>query len=335
MQQLLAGSPCTSNASCATNQLSQLGTHSMHSGPVQARPLLAVGLWSNRVLLYQLPDTVPCHSLALQDAQARSLVLHAQPHCSVALLAVGCSDGQAVVARLQLPAEASGCVSVLSRHSACVGESGVELHVLPGGAPGGLQLFAQSSRGALLQALNCFDTGECACSWLASHLPPSNGIQAFAASLWRALLRAQGADGAGACSACQRRHRVLSVSQSTSKPAAKHSLLSVRSHVPLLKALQGTIRHKPAGLHQPDSACRARLERPASFPRAWSRRAAVHCTRAAAGRLWGAGLAVHSWPPHFRRAGQGSEASLLANRSVTTCSAHQPACEGIGVERQA
>ena len=112
------------------------------------------------MLLFQLPDTAPCHSLALPDAHARSIVLHAQPHCSIALAAVGCSDGQAVLARLQLPAEAEGSVSVLSRHSACVGESGVALHALPASMPGMLQLYAQSSRGALLQAADCFNTGD-------------------------------------------------------------------------------------------------------------------------------------------------------------------------------
>ena len=127
---------------------------------MQARPLLGVGLWSHTVLLFQLPDAQPCLSLPLADAHARSIVLHAQPHCSVALAAVGCSDGWVVLARLQLPAGADGPVSVLSRHRACVGESGVALHVLPCGDADRLQLLAQSSRGALLQAEGCFDTGD-------------------------------------------------------------------------------------------------------------------------------------------------------------------------------
>ena len=151
---------------------------------LQARPLLAVGLWSNTVLLFQLPDTAPCHSLALADAHARSIVLHAQPHCSAALAALGCSDGQAVLARLQLPAEADGAVCLLSRHSACVGESGVALHRLPASVPGLLQLYAQSSRGALLQAEDCFDTGDglladVGQAWLWAHMlePCRSGLK--------------------------------------------------------------------------------------------------------------------------------------------------------------
>ena len=40
--------------------------------------------------------------MGTQDAQPRSLVLRAEQHCDVAVVAIGCSDGRLVLSRFQL-----------------------------------------------------------------------------------------------------------------------------------------------------------------------------------------------------------------------------------------